>query len=587
MSPAISALLYLWAKSLQNGLVARFARLRQPKYLIGGIVGAAYLYYFFIRRIFAVRAAGAAPLEQLANLAAVFAACGVAALLVTVVLCWILPRDRAALNFSEAEIAFLFPAPLSRKSLVHYRLVSSALRLLFTALILALMTSTWTFLLGNAFIRIAGWWIIFATVSLHFTGSAFALTRLQDRGLAPSLLPLLMAVIVAILVAGVVWWMRQAGSVPALDLDHGFKGLMQYLGGLFDTRPLSWLVVPFHALLRPLFAPDARAFFVALGPALLVYALHYAWVLFSEVKFEEASIAKAGKRAARTAQLREGNYRFGSAAPKARRAPFDLSKARWPELAFLWKNLLAGAEYLRLRTVLIAVFIIYAGLAWVTRHPDLEWLQFTAGLCAMIGIPYLLVFGPMTARQDLRSDLLNADILKIYPLRGWQIVLGELLQPLAILTVMIWLLLLIAALASQPLRPEVLTPQFRATMAIGIGLLVVPLCALQLLVMNAAAVLFPAWLQTSRNQAQRGIEVMGQRIVFLVGQLLVIGVALLPAMIAAGAVLFVTQWMVGMTVGIVLAGITALAILGAEVWFGVLWLGARFDHFDLSAELRP
>ena len=34
---------------------------------------------------------------------------------------------------------------------------------------------------------------------------------------------------------------------------------------------------------------------------------------------------------------------------------------------------------------------------------------------------------PQLLRQDLRSDLLNADLLKAYPLPGWQIVLGEVL----------------------------------------------------------------------------------------------------------------------------------------------------------------
>ena len=58
-----------------------------------------------------------------------------------------------------------------------------------------------------------------------------------------------------------------------------------------------------------MFAADTRAFVVALGPALLVLAAHYAWVLFSAVSFEEASIAKAEKRATRLAAFRAGNLR--------------------------------------------------------------------------------------------------------------------------------------------------------------------------------------------------------------------------------------------------------------------------------------
>ena len=34
---------------------------------------------------------------------------------------------------------------------------------------------------------------------------------------------------------------------------------------------------------------------------------------------------------------------------------------------------------------------------------------------------YMLVMGPQFARQDIRSDLQNADILKTYPLPGWRL----------------------------------------------------------------------------------------------------------------------------------------------------------------------
>ena len=44
------------------------------------------------------------------------------------------------------------------------------------------------------------------------------------------------------------------------------------------------------------------------------------------------------------------------------------------------------------------------------------------------------MIGPQLLRQDFRQDLPLADLLKTYPLRGWQLALGELLAPAAILT---------------------------------------------------------------------------------------------------------------------------------------------------------
>jgi hypothetical protein len=52
---------------------------------------------------------------------------------------------------------------------------------------------------------------------------------------------------------------------------------------------------------------------------------------------------------------------------------------------------------------------------------------------AALTMVLLLILGPQLARQDLRGDLPNTDILKTYPLHGWQIVCGELLTPLVVL----------------------------------------------------------------------------------------------------------------------------------------------------------
>ena len=45
----IAALFYLQYQSFYNRLVSRFKRLKQPKYLIGAIVGGLYFYFYFFR----------------------------------------------------------------------------------------------------------------------------------------------------------------------------------------------------------------------------------------------------------------------------------------------------------------------------------------------------------------------------------------------------------------------------------------------------------------------------------------------------------------------------------------------------------
>src|ERR1035438_4663027 len=136
----IPALFYLQWQSFRNRLVTRFKRLKQPKYLFGAIVGGLYFYFYFFHYLFHQGYASggrhaatvAIPPEYLV-LAESLAAL---ALLVIVLLAWIIPHERAALTFTEAEVAFLFPAPVTRRTLIHFKLIRSQLRILFSALLL-------------------------------------------------------------------------------------------------------------------------------------------------------------------------------------------------------------------------------------------------------------------------------------------------------------------------------------------------------------------------------------------------------------------------------------------------------------------
>ena len=356
-----------------------------------------------------------------------------------------------------------------------------------------------------------------------------------------------------------------------------------YVDSLFSTGTLAWLLLPAKWIVGPLLAYDLPSFLAALGPALVIYVLHYIWVLRAEVSFEEASIAKAEKRAARRTAARQGNFRFGQRERKEQRAPFDLARVRRPELAFLWKNLLSAATYLRPRVALVAVAIIVI-VCSALRRPDLEVFRRIVGMMAMIGAGYTLVFGPLLARQDLRQDLPNTDILKTYPLQGWQIVLGEMLTPVAIVTGLLWLMLLTAALTLQPPPGFPIASQTFA--AIAVGVLLPFLSAIQVLVMNTAAVLFPAWIQIGMDRGA-GIDVFGQRILFLAALLLAMLAGLLPGTIAAAATFLATQWAVGTTVAEGLAIGAAIVVLCVEIGLAIAWLGKAYERFDLSAELRP
>jgi hypothetical protein len=317
-------------------------------------------------------------------------------------------------------------------------------------------------------------------------------------------------------------------------------------------------------------------------PALGLMALHYAWVIRSNVAFEEASLELSRRFADRVAAAREGKG-LEAKPKKGQRPPFRLSPIGPAPLAFLWKNLINARATFRARTLvffLIPMFIV-GGIMGGTGSRG-GALPGVASMLLLMLFVWSLFIGAQFVRCDFRQDLGAMDVLKLYPLRGWQVLAGELCAPVVILTILQWLLLILVgvlATASSAMMQLRLPLEWLVTAAI-----VAPFWnGLALLIPNAAVLLFPGWFQT-RTDAPQGIEVAGQRLLLLFGQLIVIGIAVLPAGLAF-ALSFVPLQMAGAGALAAFAGaIAASIVLAAEAALGIWLIGKLFDRFDLAAE---
>lgn len=591
----IRALLYLRFVSAWNWLLARGRSLRRPKNLIGAAVGCAYIYFFFFRSMSgppAVRPADERVAQALERAQAqlpadwlpAMTALGALALLFVVACAWLVPTERPALGFSEAEIAFLFPAPITRTGLVHFRLLSMQVRSLAGALVMTLFTHRAPILAGNVLTHALGWWLVFSALNLHFSAARFTLTRLAENGAVLWRRRLLWAALLLVLLAMTA--LRLPETPPAGSrADASLRPAIDFAVALSDTAPLAWLLWPFRIVAAPFLALDLGAFLRALGPALGLVGLHYLWVVRSVAAFEDTAVDQAAQRAARIAAWRNGGR--PGAPGQARPGPFALRGAGRPELAFLWKNLLSTWPYFTVRVWLASLAVGVVGAWWLARSEALAGLAAESAVALLIFAGYALVVGPQFARQDIRSDLAHADILKTYPLRGWQIILGELLTPAAILTGVLWLLLAPATILLWP-EPEAgstLSSAGHMVAACGLALVMPALVLVQLLVPNAAALVFPAWFHATRARGG-GPEVVGQRMIFFFAQVLAMAGALLPAAALGAGVVLALHWIVGVPAAVALAAVAALAVLLTEVWCGVRWLGRRFEQLDLSVD-RP
>jgi hypothetical protein len=592
------ALLYLRLTSLRNHAVHRLRRLKQPKYLLGAAFAVAYFYYFVFRRVGRMGASTFDPKNAATSsfLAAGFlcAVLGVIAL-VRIAYAWIAPPEKAGLIFTEAEIGFLFPAPMTRKALIHYRLLSSQLAILFSAALITIVFNRTGYLGGHRVLHAIGWWIILSTIDLHISGTNLALGRLREK--SAHFLLWRVAGVSAIVLYVVAVYLASPGLVDSfISVPGGFQdGMDRAALRLHGASALHWLTLPFAIVLGPYLAVGYRDFAVALVPALAVLAAHYYWVSNSETRFEEGSIALAEKRAAvRAAAQRGERPNIAGTKRKALSGPFPLPPRGLPEVAFLWKNLLSLRSSLFSRRALgivigVAVWGYFAlkPLIWGhTLSGRNDALGFAVLVFCGIIAAYTLVLGPQIARQDLRNDLPNADLLKTFPMEGWRLAMGELLAPTAILTAIIWVAILAAAAVFDPGNKfPWLTPAVRMTVVLCLGLAAPLLCMIQLIVPNTVMILMPAWYQSSRTRGG-GIEMFGQRLMFGMVQLLFALLVGAPAAGAAAIVYIASYWILGISTGVVLATIAVVLILASEAAVGLWFLGDRFEKFDLSTESR-
>ena len=584
----IRAFLYLTTRSAANLVRSRLGRLRQPRYLIGAVFGIAYFYFFFMRPR-ALMGQGRGPGSYPSSMpmgADLLADLGAVILLVRALFAWVVPDSKPGVAFTEPEIAFLFPAPCTRRQVIAFKIVSSQSKILLSSLFLLVISNRWGFLGGTALTHALGWWFILSTASLHIMGASLTVTRLIEQGVSAARRRLVVLCAIGLGIATtLVSAFRGSGGLDAAAASDPSA----WLGRFVESGALRWVLLPFKAVVLPFAAADTHAFLRSLPLAVAVVGAHVLWVLTSNASFEEAAISAAEKRAARIASLRAGTFRLGQSRPKARRGPFPLAETGRPEVAFLWKNLLSTRPYFNARVFAILAAVIVTGVSWIGHRPEYARVFLPViFVTSCIAGGYILLVGPQVARQDLRSDLSQADLLKSYPLRGWQIVLGEILTPVSIVTGLIWLALIAAYSAAYQGHtvPGLSSRGSLTAVAAGIAALVPVVCTLQLLTSNTLAVLFPSWQPMGQSRGgSAGIEVFGQRMLLSLGRMLILILALIPPTVV-GVVLSFTSWLLGTPVAALLAAGSAIVILGSEVALVLWFAGRRFEKLDLSQELR-
>ncbi len=567
----LGAGLYLTACSLKNRILRRLKRLREPRYAIGIVVGILYLWLVVFRPNARQPVAGGTVLASIAEplelLVAVF-------LLGASAAAWLLPGLGKALQFSRAEVQFLFTAPVSRRSLVQYAVLRGVLGLFLSSALATVFFRPRSF--AAAWMLIAGMWLVMLTARLHLMAAALGRRSLAQHGRIGwfrQCLPLMVVLGAAAVIGGTLG--RHWDALRALPDEHA---VLVELRRLASTGAAGVVLWPFRALARLPLSASASEFVQHVPAVLGLIVANYLWVLRSDAAFEEASAEHAERAATSNAAARP---QPNSASP----TPFDLGASGLPEFAILWKNLIQIGRYASART-LLRVLPLVVVLALVARNSSQTGgvAAFIAALC----LPLLFVtvlFGPGMLRNDLRQDLAHLGLLKTWPVSGPAMVRGALLAPTAVLTAVAWILIAVAVVLAKAL-----TAKMPGTMAfvpdrVWFGLaaaIVAPAAILiQILIYNGLAIVFPAWSAVGDTRA-RGLDVMGQRMVLMGGIMLSLLVALIPPVVFGGALILAGRLLL-QTTFIVGPALVFAAVAVGECWVGAEVLGRVLDRTDVGA----
>ncbi len=543
--------------------------------MVGAIVGIAYLIFtLFIRqRAYQSRdsrgrsAAGAATASAFTVMGPV---AGGVLLACAALLTWGLPFGSSLLEFSKAETAFLFPSPLGRRHLVIYRLMRSQFAVLTGALIMAVAYPT-----GTLFGRVRGFigvWIVLMTCRVFFAGVTLARARIGRRDRSRLFVWPALALSGGTVLSVLAPLIAQAMHAP---LDT-IPDVLDAVVSIAQREPARIWLWPFTLLIRPLFAQSFGDFWLALPGAIAVYVVAVAWLMWADAMSADAADASAER------QVNQATRKVR--AYVARPVRWQLRAAGRPEVAFIWKGVLQTFRTVDrrvlLRMLLILAWMIGASL-FVTRA---RGLLLVFGVFATWGALFSIFMAPQVIRMDMREDLAHLELLKTWPIRGADLLRGEILWPSFVVTVLAWGFALLASVLSLSSLSRI-PVENRGAAWLSFLVLVPGVVLAQYTMHNAVAVIFPGWVPLGPSRA-RGVDAVGQRLIVLLANWIGLLLALLPGIAVTVVLSLWLRPVVGPWVLPVGALLTTLMVVG-EMLIATELLGPVLEKLDVTSVERP
>lgn len=312
--------------------------------------------------------------------------------------------------FTASEVAFLLPAPITRKQLLAYKLFKSFLGIVFLCLFMSLMFSA---RLGMWLSGFVGMVLTFTFLQLLTMNVAFVRQVLQEK--VHVLLRRLFGYSVSIVVlVAVIQTTQQASSADFWTLVATFR----------QTPAGTWLLAPFQIFIRTILAPDIVSFLASASVVFVIDAVLLTIAFRLDALSLEAALATSEKWTARIKLMQtKGNWQlFGTptSAVARRRLPLPpfwsgVGPIVWQKMMTTFRTSLK-LLWMLVAAVLFAGAVVYGIHNSNARHPD-------APIAGVVVMGYLSFLISLTQPNEIE----RVGYLKSLPIRTVAIVLGELL----------------------------------------------------------------------------------------------------------------------------------------------------------------
>ena len=579
--PVFGVFAYLTGVSIRNRFRSMAKQIRNPRYAFALIVGIAYIWYFLFNRTQMPSDRSGGPFASIA--VELLASVG---LFILFMRWWLFGNDKSALAFTPAEVQFLFPAPVTRQALIQFKLLRGQIAIIINAIL-------WVLIFGRGgtelspVLRAISIWALFTIFMLHRLGATIVRTAALQHGKSGAKRNIIALALFGVAAIALLWTVAQA--YPAVVAAAGFRARIDVVTATLQQPIPNALLAPFRLLLAPSFAHTPLEWMKGFLPVLVIVVLHYIWVVRTELAFEDAAVEASAERAKRIEAMRA--RRAGGVKPvkAGNRSWIPLAPTGHPAVAILWKNILAFSRTSGQQSApVIIVSVTFGVMAAIIGSSGEAAIGLVIGFMALgFGVLSILLGGRFV-RLDLRQDLLHLRLLRTYPVEGSALVAAEVAGSTIVLTLIQMALFTfghVMLLSSNEIPFE---PSTRWLILLLLPFALIVLNAASVTIQNAAALLFPAWVQIGQAKSG-GVEVLGQAILTTFASVIVLALALLPAGIMAVAVFAGIQYVYGdaLVAAAIAAIVVGLITLAFEVAMSMTLLGEVFERGEMVSAGSP